>query len=179
MRIKANKAKQASGLAEKKAEVEDKLDELITLFSENEFDSETLKQFKHRFNNAIEKKEFNPKQIEVFKVIDQKEDVSRDELLDEFSMLLNSTKIDSNISSKYIKGERTIKAVLMLVGVVMITLGFAMIIMPASHDFEMYTIFWFNPNDGVTLMDLISLVIILAGIYILVRAIYKKTITLN
>jgi len=52
-----------------------------------------------------------------------------------------------------------------------VTLGFAMIIMPAPPYFEMFTIFYFNDNDGVTLMDLISLIIIAIGLYIIVKTI--------
>ena len=56
----------------------------------------------------------------------------------------------------------------------MITLGFGMIIMPAPPYFEMFTIFYFNQNDGITIMDLISLLIILAGIYLLIKAIVRN-----
>ena len=182
MRIKVNKVKQIADLerlAEKESEVDEKIDAVIALITQNEFDSQTVKQFQQRFNRAIEKKDFSPKQLDPFKAIGKKEDASREELLDEFSVLFLSNKIDSNISKKYIKSERIINSTLALLGIVMITLGFAMIIMPATHDFEMFTIFWFNPDDGVTLMDLISLAIIFAGVYVLVRAIYKRTMTSN
>jgi hypothetical protein len=46
-----------------------------------------------------------------------------------------------------------------------------MIIMPAPPYFEMFTIYYFNANDGVTLMDLISLIIVAVGIYIMINAI--------
>ena len=57
----------------------------------------------------------------------------------------------------------------------MITLGMGMIIMPAPPYFEMFTIFYFNPNDGVTIMDLISLLIVFTGVYLLVSSLLKKT----
>jgi len=56
----------------------------------------------------------------------------------------------------------------------MITLGFGMIIMPAPPFFEMFTIFYFNSHDGVTIMDLISLLVILFGIFFLIKAIIRK-----
>jgi len=164
-------------IAEKESEVEEKLDSLIALLNSNDFDSETVKQYQQRFNDAIEQKTFSPEQINAFKAIGQKGDVSREELLDEFSVLFESNKIDSNITRKYIRGERMAKSILILIGIVLITLGFAMIIMPAPPYFEMFTIFYFTRDDGVTLMDLISLIIILVGIYILMRSIYKKTAT--
>ena len=178
MRIKANNIKEPSDLqdkANKEEAVEAKLDELIALLAEHEFDSETVKHLQQRFNAAVESNPLNPEALDAFKVIDEKNDASRAELLEEFSSLLLTNKIDSNISSRYLKGARLNKAVLMIISIVMITLGFAMIIMPAPPYFEMFTIYYFTPNDGVTLMDLISLVIIFAGVYILIRSLYQKT----
>ena len=177
MAIKINKVQDISDLqraAEKGAEAEEKLDELISLLATHEFDSETVKYLQNRFNQAINERKIGSTAIEAFKVIDQKNDASREELLDEFSTLLSLNKIDSDVSSRYIKGERLVKIVQVMIAVVMITLGFAMIIMPAPPYFEMFTIFYFTRDDGVTLMDLISLIVILIGIYILVRAIYNK-----
>ena len=178
MRIDANKLKEISDIrdaADKKSEVEEKIDALIVLLAQNEFDSETVKQLQHRFNNAIENNQAYTPNIDAFKIIDQKQGASRDELLDEFSTLLLANKFDSNIVKRHIKSAWAVKIVLMLFGIVMITLGFAMIIMPAPPYFEMFTVYYFSLNDGVTLMDLISLVIIFAGVYVLLRAIYKKT----
>lgn len=174
---KTNNIKEISDLqhaAEKESEVEEKLDELINLLGQHDFDSETVKQFQIRFNEAISRKEVNSKAFDAFKVIDEKTGASRAELLDEFSTLLSLNKIDSKISRRYLQGERLVKVIQGMIGVVMITLGFGMIIMPAPPYFEMFTIFYFTRDDGVTLMDLISLIIILAGIYVLVRAIYKR-----
>lgn len=56
----------------------------------------------------------------------------------------------------------------------MIIMGFGMIIIPAPPFFEMFTIFYFNRNDGITIMDLISLLIILAGVYFLIKGIYPN-----
>jgi hypothetical protein len=60
------------------------------------------------------------------------------------------------------------------IGIIMITLGMAMIIMPAPPYFEMFTIFYFNDNDGVTLMDLIALLIVFTGVYLFLNAVLKK-----
>ena len=63
---------------------------------------------------------------------------------------------------------------LMVIGILMIGLGFAMIVMPAPPYFEMFTIYYFSADDGVTLMDIISLIIILAGVYLVIRSINRK-----
>jgi uncharacterized membrane protein YozB (DUF420 family) len=65
---------------------------------------------------------------------------------------------------------------LSVIGIVMIALGFAMIVMPAPPYFEMFTIYYFNQDDGITIMDVISLLIILAGVYLLVRSLNRKNI---
>lgn len=160
--------------AEKQNAIEEKLDELINLLAENDFDSETVKHYQHKLNTAFEKKMATAKDLKAFKVIDTITDASREELLDEFSALLASHSFDSKTSTKYLKVERSNKLIMMIIGIIMITLGFAMIIMPAPPYFEMFTIFYFSQDDGVTLMDLISLVIVFAGIYVLVRSMYKK-----
>ncbi|SKA17039.1 hypothetical protein [Sediminibacterium ginsengisoli] len=61
-----------------------------------------------------------------------------------------------------------------IVAILIITLGFSMIILPAPASFELYTLFYFNREDGFTLMDLISLIIVFAGIYALVTAITRR-----
>jgi hypothetical protein len=56
----------------------------------------------------------------------------------------------------------------------MAVLGLAMIIMPAPPYFEMFTIFYFSKDDGITLMDVISVIILLTGVYLFLNATIKK-----
>ncbi len=60
--------------------------------------------------------------------------------------------------------------VLSFVGILFITVGFLLIITPASAEFEIATLFYFNENDGFTVMDLIALIIVFIGIYFFLRA---------
>lgn len=64
--------------------------------------------------------------------------------------------------------------VLSAVGLLFITVGFLLIITPASPEFEIATLFYFNENDGFTVMDLIALVIVFIGIYFFLRAFVSK-----
>jgi len=155
-------------------EAEEKLDELILMISQSDLDTENIIRLQQKFNNAIELTNKHKNPISAFEVIDSKDHASREDLLNEFSTLLLSNKIDSKITSNYLKARRTSRLFLMLIGIVMIVLGFAMIIMPAPPYFEMFTIFYFSQDDGVTLMDLISLAIIFTGIFVFIRSIYKK-----
>jgi small-conductance mechanosensitive channel len=62
------------------------------------------------------------------------------------------------------------KLILRCIAVLLIIIGIAMIAVPSpSPVFEIATLYYFNPNDGITIMDLISLVIILFGMYIFIH----------
>jgi len=161
-------------MAENKAEIDEKMNELIALLAKSEISIETAKSIRDRFNAAVKNPDPRLEQIEAFHKLDT-ENTPREILLDEFSILLSNNQFDSKISKKHLHGDRLSKIVLMVIGIVMITLGFAMIIMPAPPFFEMYTIFYFTRDDGITLMDLISLLIILAGVYFLIKGLYRNT----
>lgn len=173
---KKAKIDQLLSAAERHSAMEKKLDELISLLAESDFDGESIKRYRSRINLAFEDK-ITVDDLKAFKAIDDKTHASREELLDEFSVLLESHKFNSKSSTQYLKIERSNKFIFMAIGAIMITLGFAMIIMPAPPYFEMFTIFYFSRDNGVTLMDLISLIIVFAGVYVFVRPLYKKTHT--
>ncbi|CAM3916406.1 hypothetical protein MUGA111182_17085 [Mucilaginibacter galii] len=161
----------------KQAAIDTKLDELVKLLAQSDIDSEKVKQIRGTVNDALDKAGTYRHQIDAFKQIDEHDNANRANLLDEFSVLLANHQVDSAMSKKYLQGERVKQVVLAAIGLVLIMLGFAMIIMPAPPYFEMFTIFYFNPQDGVTLMDVISLLIILSGVYLLVKSIYKQLST--
>ncbi len=96
---------------------------------------------------------------------------------DQFAFLLQQVmKHPSDSILQKILGKKKVGRRLMMsaFGVLMIAIGFTMIVLPAPHDFEMFTIFYFNPNDGFTLMDLFSLLIVFGGVFILLNAIRKR-----
>jgi hypothetical protein len=96
------------------------------------------------------------------------------EKLDKFEELLNNIHLDTKIAKAINHRKFLVLLVQALIGIVMIILGLAMIILPSPIYFEMFTIFYFNNNqDGFTLMDLISLVIILTGTLLLVISLIK------
>ena len=69
-----------------------------------------------------------------------------------------------------------IKLIRLSIGILLITIGLTLIVIPApSPSFEIATIYYFNPQDGVTVMDLLSLLILFCGIFVLVRTIIKKS----
>ncbi|MGY3212317.1 hypothetical protein [Mucilaginibacter sp. HD30] len=178
MRIKANNIK-AEQVADTEIEsaVEQKLDEVAALLAGHQLDNETLKHFQQKFDSALQSCVKDEDAIAAFNVIDEKENASREELLDEFALLLLSNKVDSKVAGKYLKAKRINSFVLIMISLAMVTLGLSMIIIEAPPYFEMFTIYYFTENDGITLMDVIACIIILTGIYILIRTLYQEPLS--
>ena len=139
--------------------IDKKLDELIALIHNSDIDTEKSTQLKTVFNQALKEAAYKS---------------DNEHGSDEFSILLSNAKNKDGVIKKYLLGESMSKFVLIGLSVVMIILGLGMIIMPAPPFFEMFTIFYFNRDDGITIMDLISLIIILSGVYFLIKGIYKN-----
>lgn len=154
--------------------IELKADELVLLLQKGVLDQARAKAIQEKINHAISPQAI-PDAIEAFKEIDTGQD--RLDVLNGFEFLLSQHQLDSVASKKYLYKERFKKSVIMIIGLLMITLGMGMIIMPAPPYFEMFTLFYFNPNDGVTIMDLISLVIVFTGVYLLISVLLKKQST--
>jgi len=147
-------------MAENKAEIDRKMNELIALLAKSKIDNETAKTMKDRLNAALKYSVPTSQQVEA--------------LPNDFSIMLPNNQFDGKPLKRYVRADRLSKIVLAVIGVVMIVLGLAMIIMPAPHFFEMYTIFYFNRDDGITIMDVISLLVVLAGVYFFIRGLIPK-----
>jgi len=155
------------------ASVEQKLDELIALLNNTNLDSERAKQYQKRIEQAIRHSANLSEQVKSFQEVGDNEALTREEMLDRMGMLLSEHKIDSNIVKQNNRRGKLPALITCLIGITMIILGFAMIIMPAPPSFEIYTVFYFSENDGVTIMDLVSLLIILCGVFLVVVSINK------
>ena len=151
--------------------IEEKAEELAELLRKNPLDKARSQGIQQKINDAIAASSF-PKKLEAFRELDKEQD--RFELMDDLELLLSQHQLDSKTSQKYLYREKFNRVLVAVIGVIMITLGLGMIIMPAPPYFEMFTIFYFNPNDGVTLMDVIALLIVFTGVYLLSTATIKK-----
>ncbi|WP_026763156.1 hypothetical protein [Sediminibacterium salmoneum] len=56
------------------------------------------------------------------------------------------------------------------VGLLFITVGFLTIVTPATAEFEIATLFYFNEHDGFTVLDAFALVVIFIGIFFFIKA---------
>ncbi len=170
----SNQVNKIQEVVETTPNLDNRLDELIKLLERSDLDSEAAARFKMKLDSALENAVSSKEKIEAFKELDSKDDLSRERMLDNISLLLEKHDIDSKQVKSYLWHESLKRIVVCMISVVLICLGFAMIIMPAPQYFEMFTIFHFTRDDGVTLMDLISLLIVLSGVYLLIKSIFLK-----
>lgn len=151
--------------------IEAKVNELIDLLRKNPPDRQQSLLIRERLNNVLNTDQL-PKSLEAFRELDG--DMSRMELIDDLELLLSQHQFDSSTPKRMRLREKLKKSVVVAIGLVMIMLGMGMIIMPAPPNFEMFTLFYFNKDDGVTIMDVISLLIILTGVYLIISMFIKK-----
>ena len=152
--------------------VDEKLDELLDLLETSKLDSEAVNKIKVKFNVAVSRVEFSMESLEEFKQLDHSQ-ASRFELAENLESLLSQYQLDSRVSKKIVFLDRLVKVSVVIISLILITLGFGMIIMPAPPYFEMFTIFWFSIDNGVTLMDLIALLIAFSGVYLFITSMIK------
>lgn len=153
---------------ESKEPLDEKLNELIELLETSELDSDKAQEYLNRIENCIKNQSLKNK-FERFKDVTKDEDISRDRMLNEFEFLLSSSDLNSEDAYKYLKKEKHKIFILSILGILFIILGLGMIILPAPQNFEMFTIFYFTRDDGITLMDVIASIITVSGIFILVN----------
>jgi hypothetical protein len=60
------------------------------------------------------------------------------------------------------------------VGILFITVGFFLIVNPATPEMEIVTLFYFSEYDGFTLLDFFALLIIILGIYFFIRSFVRR-----
>lgn len=155
-------------LKNKDEELNQKLSEFINLLDQSSLDSENIKLLQNRINGALAEKLSGESLIKEIKDVSLAE-IDKFEQLDQLEFLLSNNHLDTKQIKKIAFSGKLLRIIQIFIGFLFVTLGFAMIILPAPPYFEMFTVFYFNENDGVTLMDLISLIIIAVGIYIIVK----------
>ncbi len=156
-------------LSAKDDELIQKLDEFMSLLENSNIDSENIKGIKNKINTALDEKLSNTEVIKKIQEVSLS-DMGKLNQLDQLENLLNTNYLDSKQLKNHKIKERVSNLVKIIIGFLFITLGFAMIVIPAPPYFEMFTIFYFSMDDGFTLMDLISLIVIAIGTFIVIRS---------
>jgi len=156
------------------SQLDSKVKELIEVIAHSNVDGRKSKQYMQEIDEAFQKSQSTAKKFAPYSALDQDNNLSREELLEGLEKLLSETKIDSDMVKNHTSQNTIQKGVLFILAILLIVVGFAMIIMPAPPSFEIFTVFYFNANDGVTIMDLVSLLIIFGGVLLFVLNFNKK-----
>jgi hypothetical protein len=154
--------------------LEEKVEELVRTIQSSAIDSKKARQYQQQIADAFRKASAPSAKFAPFEALNADNSMSREQLLSELEQVLAENEVDSEQSKVFIRQSIIKKGVLLVVSLLLIVTGFAMIIMPAPPSFELFTVFYFNPNDGVTVMDLVSLLIIFGGVFLFVLNFAKK-----
>jgi hypothetical protein len=158
----------------------EKMDLLIKLLESSNLNSDQIYQYADKVKNIADKKLLKEK-FRPFYEISSKDKASREELIDRFEFLLNTSDIDSDDAILVLAHKRFRNVIKYLIGVLIIVIGLAVIITPVSKGIEIITLFHFNDleslginvdsmglrNHGITLMDTFALIAIFTGILVL------------
>jgi hypothetical protein len=152
-------------------QIHNKLNELILLLSQSKPDNTLLQELQIKFNAAL-RSAADSTALEPYKK--SKNNFMKEEADSELGQLLLMDNLDKSAQRKLATGQIIGLVVRVIIALLLVLLGFGMIIMPAPPYFEMFTLFYLNPNDGVTIMDVISLIVAFIGIYLLVSTLTKR-----
>lgn len=153
------------------AQIHNKMDELVGLISRTEPDNTLLQELQIKFNSAI-RSAADSTALEPYKRM--KNNIMSEDTDSEFGQLLLMNNLDKSAQKKLATWQIIGMVVRVIIALLLILLGFGMIIMPAPPYFEMFTLFYLNPNDGVTIMDVISLIVAFIGVYLLISTLAKR-----
>lgn len=150
--------------------VHQKLDDFISLLSETPVDNEELQVMQRKFNIAL-REAGDSTAVQPYVRSARKNNI---EALDgDLGQLFTMSQTDKRRRSQVTVYQIVSKILRIIISLLLILLGFGMIIMPAPPYFEMFTLFYLNPQDGVTIMDVISLIVAFIGVYILIHTFSK------
>ena len=151
-------------VAEGTPDKEQQLDQFIVLLEKENFSSEDAVEFQNR---PVDEKLRPYRQLDLNKT-------DRNSALDRFILLLERENITSEEVYLYQRRLLLIKIVGICLGLALAAIGALAILLPLPKSLEIMTIFYFNPDDGITISDLIGAFVMVAGLYIVVNLSVKR-----
>ncbi len=148
--------------------IDDKLSELIQIVNQTSLDNDTIQELQGKFNAALRASAYSTALQPYSR---SARTVNAEVVEGELEQLLFINNLDRKSQRKHNASRVVALTVRVVIALLLILLGFGMIIMPAPPYFEMFTLFYLNANDGVTIMDVISLIVAFTGVYLLISAI--------
>jgi hypothetical protein len=150
-----------------KEDIERKIDDIMQSLSESGLSADEIHELKQYFNDALQREPAYHNYL-----TNHRSSGRKGKRTEEIDIVFDRVRGKRNGLSGGLK--KFPNPIRIIISLLFITLGFAMIILPAPPYFEMYTIFYFNENDGFTLMDLISLLIVFCGVFTLIMTMQKR-----
>lgn len=157
-------SKSAQDIKFEYTQIHKKMDELLGLISKTKPDITLLQELQIKFNSALHSAAGS---TALGPYMRTKNNIMSEEAGSELGQLLLMNDPDKSARRKFATWQITGMIIRVIIALLLVLLGFGMIIMPAPPYFEMFTLFYLNPNDGVTIMDVISLIIVFVGIYLI------------
>ena len=151
-------------------EIHKKMDEFVLLLAETEPDNTLLQELQAKFNSAI-RSASDTTALGPYKKV--KNNILNEDGDSELGQLLIMNDLDKSAHKRLATWQIVGMVIRLIIALLLILLGFGMIIMPAPPYFEMFTLFYLNPNDGVTIMDVISLIVAFIGVYLVISIINR------
>ncbi|MBV6511528.1 MAG: hypothetical protein FMNOHCHN_01009 [Ignavibacteriaceae bacterium] len=89
--------------------------------------------------------------------------------IEDFIFFLEENKFDSGNVRNFMKRFRLARLLRMITGLLLITAGILVIVLPMPGSVEIATLFYFTPEDGIAVSDIIALGVMLLGIILVVK----------
>ncbi len=151
-------------VAENTPDKEKQLDQFIVLLEKEQFSSEDAVEFKNR---PIDEK------LRPYHELDR-QTKDRNSTLDRFILLLERENITSEEVYLYQRRLRMFKLAGICTGLILAIIGALAILLPLPKWAEIMTIFYFNPDDGIAVSDILGAFVMVIGIYIVVNLSLKR-----
>lgn len=120
------------------------------------------------FNNLFGKHKAVSETINALHSIDSL-DLPVSKKLDGFMLILEDSEFNSEDIYLLRKRKAIASVIRKALGAVLIFVSAYLIFLPQPKEIEIMTIYYFNPNDGICISDIVALFILSGGIYLISR----------
>lgn len=96
-------------------------------------------------------------------------DDNRKHQIDDFIIFFEVNNFDSENVNSFIRRYRLMLIFKKILGILLIIFALVLIVIPLPNSLEVGTLFYFNPNDGITVSDIFALIILLLGIVLIIK----------
>jgi len=108
------------------------------------------------------------KALEPFNKVDKLQK-SREEKLDDYFIVLTSSNLNSKDAFSYHKYLKLFEVFRIVFIVLLMVSALAVILLPVPQYIEIETIYYFSPDRGITVSDVIALFVIFFGVFLLYK----------